>query len=70
MGHSGGFQPYARGQNRPQTSALQAMVAGRAPALPNPQDMAGMVQSQGTEKALAPIRSRVLDEFIAIHARP
>ena len=66
----GGFQPYAAGQPRPQTSALAAMLAGGpGGGLPAPMDSRGPIQSQGTEQALAPIRSRVLDEFAQLHRR-
>lgn len=67
MGHNGGFQPYARGQQRPQTSALQAMLAGKpGGGLPHPPELKAGT-SAGTEQRYAPIQSQVLAEFIENH---
>lgn len=70
MPGGGGYQPYARGQQRPQGPALDAMLSGRG-SMGNPQDLKRTVLSQqGTEGARAPVQSEVLAKFVAMHARP
>lgn len=67
---AGGYQPYARGEDRPQGPALDAMQAGRG-TMGNPQDLKRTVLSQnGTDAMRAPIQSQVLARFVAMHARP